>query len=94
MTPLFLALTFVLLNALDVGLTLIVLAAGGLEGNPLPAHIGWPAFAAIKVAVAVGVGALAYWKHGQPAVIANIFLMAGVVIWNAVILWITLGGLE
>jgi len=90
-TPLFLGLTYVLLNAIDIGLTLVVLGMGGQEVNPAVVWFGWPAFLAVKAITSVGVGALAYWKNGRPAVYVFVFMMAGVCIWNGWQLGIAMG---
>lgn len=84
MSPLFLGLTFVLLNTLDVGLTFLGLQAGLREANPLLLAIGWPTTVAVKAAVSVGIGAMAYWEEAQPAVKICICGMVMVCIWNAV----------
>ena len=74
-----------MLNALDVLSTRAVLAAGGVEANPLLSSNLW-ATAGIKVAVLVVVGAGVWLVGRRPWVLRMLlgvgWIYVGVVVWN------------
>ena len=83
----FWALSFVLLNVLDLLLTLWILQAGGSELNPLiraTLQAGVPATAALKIGVSAAFAWLLYRLRREGALKLATVMIAGVCLFNAI----------
>jgi hypothetical protein len=83
--------TFLLLQTMDAATTLLVLARGGAEGNPLLSSVAplfGGTFGALLAAKAAAAGLGTYcWWHGRRRLLVRVSLLyAAVVVWNLLVI--------
>ena len=81
----FLALSFVLLNVLDISLTLLILQHRGYELNPLiraALQLGIPTTASLKIGAGAVLASLLYWLRLEGALWLATALILGVCLFN------------